>query len=157
MKVEILKNKEASAHLDSISNEVIKIYTDGSMHDGKVEAAAILTRQGKPDHVLRLCLKTTEQHTVPEAKMVGIILGVHLIATEKCNCKCCIIGLDSQGAIKALRMKLTNPGQHLTAEALKIANYLQNRTSNTNYSLTVRWTAGHVSIPGNEKADREAK
>ncbi|KAI0275881.1 hypothetical protein BGY98DRAFT_877955, partial [Russula aff. rugulosa BPL654] len=23
--------------------------------------------------------------------------------------------------------------------------------------LTVRWTAGHVGIPGNEKADREAK
>ncbi|KAI0268046.1 hypothetical protein BGY98DRAFT_891953, partial [Russula aff. rugulosa BPL654] len=86
-----------------------------------------------------------------------IILGAHLIATEKRNRKRCVIGLDSQGAIKALRTELTNPGQHLAAEALRIANHLRNRAGNANYSLTVRWTAGHVGIPGNEKADREAK
>jgi ribonuclease HI len=156
-KVEIPESKEASAQLDTDSTEVIKIYIDGLAHNGKVGAAAILIRQGKPDRMLRLCLGTTEQHTIPKAELVGLILGVHLISTEKCNQKRCAIGLDSQGAIKALRTKLTNPGHHLAAEALRIAYYLRNRKGNENYSLTVRWTAGHIGIPGNKKVDREAK
>ena len=155
--VEISESKEASAQLDNTSREIIKVYSDGSAHDGKVGAAAVLMRQGKPDRVLRLCLGTTKQHTVPEAELVGLILGVHLINTEKRNRKSCAIGIDSQGAIKTLLTELTNPGHHLAAEALRIATHLQNRAGNTNYSLTIRWTAGHVGIPGNEKADKEAK
>src|SRR5882757_1681027 len=38
-----------------------------------------------------------------------------------------------------------------------MAKHLRNRTGNIKYSLTIRWTAGHSRIPGNEKADREAK
>lgn len=157
MTIEIPKSKEASVRLDNASRETIKIYTDGSAHHGKVGAAAVLTRRGKPDRVLRLCLGTTEQHTVPEAEMVGILLGVHLIATEKRNRRSCAIGLDSQGAIQALRTELTNPGHHIAAEALRIATHLRERTGNAKYSLTIRWTAGHVGITGNEKADKEAK
>ena len=56
-----------------------------------------------------------------------------------------------------LSTKLTNPGHHLTAEALKIAEHLENRSSSTWYNLIIRWTAGHVGIKGNENADKEAK
>jgi ribonuclease HI len=155
--IEIPKDKEASIQLDGNSNKVIKVYTDGSVHGGMVGAAAILTRPGKTDRTLRICLGTTKQHTVLEAEMVDLILGIHLIATEKRNRKSCAIGLDSQAAIRALQTELTNPGHHLAAEALRIATHLRNRNSNANYSLTIRWTAGHVGIEGNEKADTEAK
>ena len=157
MKVEIPAGKEASAQLNAASRETIRVYSDGSAHDGKVGAAAILTRRGKPDHVLRYCLGTTEQHTVPEAEMVGVLLGIHLINTEKRNRTSCAIGLDSQGVIKALCMELTNPGQHIAVEALRIARHLHDRVGNARYNLTIRWTAGHVGISSNEKADKEAK
>jgi len=157
MKLVISEDKEASVQLDASSREEIKVYTDGSAHGGKVGAAAVLTRQGKADRVLRICLGTTNQHTVPEAEMVGLLLGIHLIHTEKRNRKSCAIGLDSQAAIKALHTELTNPGHHLAAEALKIATHLRKRNGNAKYSLTIRWTAGHMGIEGNEKADREAK
>jgi hypothetical protein len=83
MNVEIPKDKETSIQLERHSTEVIKVFTDGSAHNGRVGMAAILIRQGQADQVLRLCLGTTKQHSVPEAEMVGLILGLHLIAKEK--------------------------------------------------------------------------
>ena len=55
------------------------MYSDGSAHDGKVGAAAVLQREGKQDRTLKLHLGTTEQHTVYEAELVGMIMGLHLI------------------------------------------------------------------------------
>jgi Reverse transcriptase (RNA-dependent DNA polymerase) len=83
--LEITGDKEASVLLDRNARETIKVYTDGSAHGGKVGAAAILTRQGKADRVLRIYMGTTEEHTVPEAELVGLVLGLHLIHTEKHN------------------------------------------------------------------------
>ena len=157
LSVEIPENKEASIALDRNARETIKIYTDGSAINGKVGAAAILTRTGKADRTLRVCMGTTEEHTVAEAELVGLILGLHLIATEKRSRVKCVIGLDNQAIIKALHTDLTNPGHHLTAEALKIAERLGKRSGGRRYKLTIRWTAGHAGIRGNEKADREAK
>ena len=54
-------------------------------------------------------------------------------------------------------LELTNPGHYIATEVLRIAKYLQSRSSNAQYSLTVRWTAGHQGIADNEKANREAK
>jgi ribonuclease HI len=156
-RLEIPEDKEASVQLDSSAKEVIKVYSDGSAKGKKVGAAAILTRSGQADRVLRLCLGTTKQHTVYEAELVGLLLGTHLINTERHNRVSCAIGLDNQAAIQALQSDLTNPGHHLAAEALRIATHLRDRKGNAKYSLTIRWTAGHVGIEGNEKADTEAK
>jgi hypothetical protein len=40
---------------------------------------------------------------------------------------------------------------------LRIAKHLQSRPRNVKYSLTIRWTVGHVGISDNEKVNREAK
>ena len=130
---------------------------DSSAINGKVGAAAILTRTGKADRTLRVCMGTTEEHTVMEAESVGLILGLHLIAMEKRSRVKCAIGLDNQAIIKALHTDLTNQGHHLTAEVLKIVEHLDKQSGGTRYKLTIRWTAGHAGIRGNEKADREAK
>jgi len=52
---------------------------------------------------------------------------------------------------------MKRPGHHLSREALKNAFRLQKRKRKTKFKLVLRWTAGHVGIEGNEKADKEAK
>ena len=52
---------------------------------------------------------------------------------------------------------MTKPGQHLAAEIHKIAKQLQPSKRKSKLKLTFRWSAGHVRIEGNEKADKEAK
>ena len=96
-------------------------------------------------------------HTVYEAELVGLILAIQLIKEEKRGKTSCAIGTDNQAAINSLHSELTNPGQHLAAEFLKMANQVAKSRSGSNYKLTVRWTAGHCGIVGNEKADEEAK
>lgn len=66
------------------------------------------------------------------------------------------IGVDNQAAIRSLSSRFNKSGQYLPAEAYKIAARLR-KTKGKKYSLTVRWTAGHVGIPGNKIADEEAK
>jgi len=125
-RIEIPGDKEASKQADRSARETIKVYSDGSAHNGKVGAAAVLTREGKPDRVLRLHMGSVEQHTVYKAELVGLLLGMHLITTERNRKKSCAIGLDNKAAIETLMMELTNPGHHLAAEALRIANLLKN-------------------------------
>jgi hypothetical protein len=76
---------------------------------------------------------------------------------EKCSQKSYTIGLDNTEALQSLHSELTSLGHHIAAEALWLIKHLQCRNGNANYSLMIRWTAGHVGIRGNEKADREAK
>ena len=109
------------------------------------------------DRVLRYHLGTAKQHTIYEAELVGLVLSLHLINTEKRSRKSCAIGLDNTVVLQSLQSELTNPGHHIAAEVLRIAKHLQRRNGNVNYSLKIRWTAGHMGIRGNEKADREAK
>ena len=85
-----------------------------------------------------------------------------MIKTEKKGKTTCAIGTDSQAAIQALESELTSPGQHLAAEFLDLARQVAlSRSGGTrggsSYELTIRWTAGHVGIKGNEAADSEAK
>ena len=155
-RIEIPVDKTALKHADRIATDVIKVYTDGSACDGKVGAVAVLTRNGKPDRILRLYMGNVNQHTVYEAEQVGLIMGLHLLATEKKGGKKCAIGLDNQAVINSLQTELTNPGHHLAAEALRLATNLNNKRGKK-YSLTIRWTARHSGIKGNEKADKEAK
>ena len=81
--ISIPENKEASTQAEELADETVRVYTDGSAHNGKVGAAAILCRPGKPDRVLRAHLGIDKHHTVYEAELAGILLGLHLIKTER--------------------------------------------------------------------------
>ena len=76
---------------------------------------------------------------------------------EKRNRTSCVLGADNQAAIQALQSELIRPGQHLAAEFVKLANQIAKHRGKRNYSLTIRWTAGHSGITWNEKADAEAE
>ena len=83
VEVSIPSDKDASKEEDLQSAEVIKVYSDGSIHDGVVGAAAVLYRGGKYKRALRLKLGSAEEHTIFEAELAGLILAMQLIMTEK--------------------------------------------------------------------------
>ena len=154
--ISIATSKEASIIEDRNALDAVKIYSDGSAQEGKVGAAAVLTHPGKPNRILHFHLGTESEHTVPEAELVGILLALHLIHSEKKNASFAI-GADNQASLEAFQTNLRNPAHNIAREILWQGNMLQKNTHGKNFSLTLRWTAGHVGIPGNELADMEAK
>ena len=155
-KTETPRDKESSVKADKEGKESIKVYSDGSAQDGKVGAAAVLIRAGKETRKLHFHLGTTEQHTVFEAELVGLILGLQLIKTEKTRTSYAL-GADNQAALTAVATPSNRSGHYLAALFLKMAASIQKTNGTANYSLRLRWTAGHVKIEGNELADEEAK
>lgn len=74
------KAEEEDDHWDERTK--IRVYSDGSNHDGAIRAAAILVKAGCPGYcVLRHYLGTSEEHTVYEAEIVGELLGVEFDMT----------------------------------------------------------------------------
>jgi ribonuclease HI len=139
------------------ASEEVQVYTDSSAMEGKVGAAATLQRAGRPARTLHYHLGPEKEHTVHEAELVGILLGLHLISTEKKGGTTCAIGTDNQAAIKAFHSDLRKPGHHLARESLRLTYQIRNKRRKSKYKLTLRWTAGHEGIEGNEAADQEAK
>src|ERR1019366_6056246 len=108
--ITIPDNKEESIQVEAHAEESVRVFTDGSSHNGKVGAAAVLRRSGRPDRTLRVYLGKEEHHTVYEAELARILLGLHLIKTErKCRKVKCVIGADNQAAIQAMHTDLTSP------------------------------------------------
>jgi ribonuclease HI len=98
--VDIANDKEASITADAEGKEKVKVYSDGSAQEGKVGVAAILIRPGKEMRKLHYHLGTADQHTVFEAELVGLLLGLHLIKTEKTRTSY-TLGADNQAALAA--------------------------------------------------------
>ena len=156
IRIDIPQDKDASKQKDQRAPENVKVYSDGSAHNGQVGAAAILIRPGKPKRTLYYHLGSTEEHTVYEAELVGLLLGLQLLKTEKIYGTSCVIGADNHAAIKAIQSELTHPGQYLAANFILTASQMRKK-KNKKYTLALRWTAGHTGIEGNEDADAEAK
>jgi ribonuclease HI len=150
-------SKEASIDEECSAREEIRLYSDGSAIEGKVGAAAVLLRPGKLHRVLHYHLGPESEHTVPEAELIGIILALHLIKSERPKGNSYTIGIDNQAAIKAFQSDLRNPAHNAAREIIRLGTMLKKTTRQKNYLLVLRWTAGHVGISGNELADREAK
>jgi ribonuclease HI len=134
IQIDIPPTKDDSKRVDTSTVEKIKVYTDGSAHDGKVGAAAILKHKGKPDHTLKLHLGTTDQHTIYKAEL-GMILGLHLIKTEPRNKVRCVISVDNQATLVAIKSEMNKLGQHLAVNILQIAKQLLEQKCYDTYIL----------------------
>jgi len=156
-KISIPEDRDSSIKEAEDSMEEVQVFTDGSAMEGKVGAAAILLREGRPTCTLYFHLSLEGKHTVHEAELVGILLGLQLISTEKKGGTTFALRSDNQATIKVFHLNLRSPGHHLAQEALRLAQQIQNHNQKTKFALTIRWMARHKGIEGNEIIDRDTK
>ena len=142
---------------DCHTQESVRIYTDGSAHNGKVGAVAILIQPDKPHRILHYYLGSDKQHTVHKAENIDILFAMHLILTEKSRNCTFVINTNNQVAIEVFNSNLKSPAHHISKEALHLGNMISKCSRGQNFMLTLCWSAGHTGIPGNELADKEAK
>ena len=81
--ISIIKDRDGSKSDANNTHKEMKVYSDSLATDGKVGAAVILIRAGNPPYILHMHLGSENEHTVHKSELVGIILGVQLISTEK--------------------------------------------------------------------------
>ena len=155
--VRISTSKETSALEDQQATEKVRVYSDGSSHDGEVGAVAILIREGEPTQKLHYHLGLSSQHTVYEAELIGILLGLHLIKTDKKSRTSYLIRVDNQAALSALNGVKNTSCQYITDMILTTATQIKKSRKSPSYSLKFRWMVGHTSIAGNKEVDKEAK
>jgi ribonuclease HI len=97
-----------------------------------------------------------DQHTVYKAELVGMIMGLYLIKTEPRSKVKCSLSMDNQATLVAIKSEMNKLGQHLAANILQLAKQLLEQKGSSRFSLTFRWSAGHVGIAGNEDTDKQA-
>jgi hypothetical protein len=118
-KLSIAESREDLIRETKTAMEEIQIFLDGSALEDKVGALAVLIRKGRHTRTLHCHLGPGTEHMVHEAELIGILLGLHLLGTEKkTGGTQAMIGVDNQAAIKAFDSDLRNPGHHLTRKAL---------------------------------------
>ena len=155
--IRIPPDKESSRIKAQHVTDEIQVFTDGSIIDGKVGAAAILTRPGQDHRTLHYSLGSAKEQTIHDVELVGLLLGMHLIKTEKAARCSTTLGADRQSAIKAIQNELSTPNHHIADHIIRTAQQISKRRGDKKYALTVRWTTGHVGIDSNELVDAEAK
>ncbi len=86
--------------------EEIQVFMDSSVIEGKVGAAVILTRWGKDHRSLHFHLRSVIDFNNFKAKLVGLLLGMQLIKTEKvARCRIAL-GTDNQAVISTIQKEL---------------------------------------------------
>ena len=99
----IPENRTSAVAEAAAATEEIQIFSDGSAIGGKVGAVAILTIRGVITSSLHYHLGPALEHTVHEAELVGLILGLHLIRAICIGDKRMAIGIDNQAVLKAFQ------------------------------------------------------
>nr|VWO96319.1 Uncharacterized protein [Ganoderma boninense] len=139
----------------------VSVYSDGSEKDGGVGASAVLVRKGtKRRRTLRYYLGPSTEYGNYEAEIVGSIMGIELLRTEKKAVNDPSVALDNKSSIEASQQIRTRPSHYLTDYLLQRAELLRKRGTKEDVrrpQLTLRWVPGHTGVEGNELADSEAK
>ena len=141
----------------------VRVYSDSSLYKKGVGAAALLFVGNQFKKSLTFHLGSERHHTVYEAELVGLLLGLHLLLSLSRPLPSAALCLDNQAAIRALSNQKPHSGHHILdhihdlAAKLKLKEGLKARGSPNSFSALVVWTPGHEAIPENERADSLAK
>ena len=116
------------------------IYTDGSKTEGKTSCAYVVQGFSRSSRL-------PDYFSIYSAELYAIILAIKYVINK--NIISAMICTDSKSAIQ----KLSN--HHDTSNPLifQIVTLIQESQKD----ITLLWIPGHHNIPGNEKADKEAK
>ena len=90
-----------------------RVYTDGSGHDKKIGAAAVLYMNGKERKTLKYFLGSETEHTVYEAEAAAILLALHILTELKVERNKVKICTDNQAVLLGLQNQKPKPGHHL--------------------------------------------
>lgn len=153
--IHIAEKAETAKIEDGLADENLRAYSDGSMVDGGVGGAAVVMRDNEVIGSKRFHLGSDREHTVYEAELVGMILAVQLLKETGGRRGTISLGVDNQAAIRATEAFRSQPGHYLTDQFHDDLRRLIPEHDES--KLKVRWTPGHVGIPGNEEADTHAK
>jgi ribonuclease HI len=155
--ISIAKDRDSSITESVNVTEDIQIYTDGSMLEGKISTTAVLLKAGHSPCMLHLHLSSKKEHTVHEAELLALLLGMHLLSTKEHGNKTAAIGCNNQAALKAFQSILQSPGHHIAREIILAANQELKKKGRCKLKLVLQWMAGHEGIAGNKLVDRKAK
>jgi ribonuclease HI len=173
------KEKAIEDAKEAIHTHQIRLYSDGSSHNGGVGAAATLYVGSVKRKTLRYYLGPDTEHTVYEAEAIGLLLCLYLLTTLTRRLHNVFIGLDNQPVIKALNNQHSKASHHILDKIHNLAAHLQAqedskinieakrqakvrkekwtpRTRNV-FNLDIHWVPGHADVLENEAIDIEAK
>ncbi|KAF8555953.1 hypothetical protein OG21DRAFT_1410043 [Imleria badia] len=85
------------------------------------------------------------------------MLAAHLLHTQRDLDLPINIFVDNQATIKSGDIFTTKPGHYLINSLHRIIQAICKKHQCNKKDITLHWIAGHSDIPGNTKADEEAK
>ena len=112
----------ASVHIDEDRATAVEkanqlqglvVYTDGSGHDKRIGAAAVMMRNSRELKKLCYHLGTETDHTVYEAEATAVVLALHMLTGMKERLTEVTIGTDNQAVLMGLSNQKSKPGHHL--------------------------------------------
>src|SRR5437667_4254635 len=128
------------------------IYTDGSGIAGHIGAAVYSPTTQSTNHKY---LGKDDTTNVYAAELTAIHLAMNMAEKSPAHFLRCSIYANSQSSIQAVNKPKQQSGQYIIASIHhRLDKIKQHRPD---LSFQIDWVPGHRDIPGNEKADEEAK
>jgi ribonuclease HI len=152
------KSREASIEFEKTDTAEIKIFVDGSGIEDNAGAAAVLYRRGRPnpEKILRYHLGDLTQHTNYEVEAVGLLMAMWMLRNQHVMGHLHVsIYIDSQALTSSFGSRDPRSGQYLLEDIITYAEVAN--TPQKKNLLHLRWISAHSGVPGNERADEEAK
>jgi ribonuclease HI/endonuclease/exonuclease/phosphatase family metal-dependent hydrolase len=151
-KIEMDKKSAKTVHNDTAHDDTtLCIYTDGSVIDGHVGAAAVCPQIKE---VLQRYLGSDKEHNVYTAEITALELAAEIAILSPPSYTKCVIYVDSQAAIKGINKPSKQSGQMILTSAIA---KIQALADGRRMVIEIIWVPGHEGVEGNEMADEAAK
>lgn len=135
-------------HWDSdmhLLRDPIKIWTDGSIRDGKVGTGIYC-----PKLRLGISLRLSDHSNIMQAELTGLTESARLCAQKKVRNRNIIFCSDSQAALRAISRGTVK--SHTALDCIQSMNELAEKHN----TIHIYWIPGHKGHLGNELADEYA-
>ena len=157
----ITSEADEAERLEAQDRATVKIYTDGTLQDRQLGAAAVLYENNnqEPSKIIRYKLGTDTEYTTDDAEKVAgwLVCWILKTSTNHRGEETVSIYTDSQELINAMRTQTPKTGSHIITQVNEISNELARQHRNRDQVFTIRWIPAHGTSRGNRRADLEAK